>query len=173
MRNNGEVKEITNLKLGILSDSHVDKLSDLPRKALEILKNVDLIIHAGDFDDNELLDELRELGNFQGVSGNMDTKSVKDKLPETKILELKGFKIGITHPLEGGAPYDLVERVREKFEHIDVIVFGHSHLPMNEKIDGVLFFNPGSITGRWPAKHKTIGILEIDKDIRGKTITLE
>jgi putative phosphoesterase len=162
-----------NLKLGILSDSHVNKLSDLPKKALEILKNVDLIVHAGDFDDKALLDELRKLGNFEGVSGNMDPKNVKDKLPEVKILELKGFKIGITHPLEGGAPYDLVERVREKFEHIDVIVFGHSHLPMNEKIDGVLFFNPGSITGRWPAKHKTIGILEIDKDIRGKIITLE
>jgi putative phosphoesterase len=162
-----------NLKLGILSDSHVNKLSDLPKKALEILKNVDLIVHAGDFDDKALLDELRKLGNLEGVSGNMDPKNVKDKLPEVKILELKGFKIGITHPLEGGAPYDLVKRVREKFEHIDVIVFGHSHLPMNEKIDGILFFNPGSITGRWPAKHKTIGILEIDKDIKGKTITLE
>ena len=161
------------MKLGILSDSHVNKLSDLPKKALEILKDVDLIIHAGDFDDKALLNDLRKLGNFEGVSGNMDPKNVKDNLPEIKIMELKGFKIGITHPLEGGAPNDLVERVRKKFELIDVIVFGHSHFPMNEKIDGVLFFNPGSITGRWPAKHKTMGILEIDNDIIGKTITLE
>jgi putative phosphoesterase len=161
------------LKLGILSDSHVNKISDLPKKALEILKNVDLIIHAGDYYDKTLVDELKKLANFEGVSGNMDPKNVKNSLPEIKILELKGFKIGVTHPFEGGAPYDLVERIREKFKQIDVIVYGHSHVPMNERIDGVLFFNPGSITGRWPAKHKTIGILEIEKNIKGKIITLD
>ena len=161
------------LKLGILSDSHVNKLSDLPKKALEILKNVDLIIHAGDFTEKTLLDELKNLGNFEGVSGNMDPKKVRDNIPEVKILELKGFKIGITHPLEGGAPKDLLDRVRKKFGQIDAIIFGHSHSPINEKIDDVLFFNPGSVTGRWPAKNKTIGILEIDKDIKGKIITLD
>ena len=86
---------------------------------------------------------------------------------------MNDFKIGVVHPLEGGAPYDLVERVREKFEQVDMIIFGHSHFPVNKKIDGVLYFNPGSSTGRWPAKNKTIGIIEIDKDIQGKIITLD
>ena len=161
------------MKLGILSDTHVKKIDDLPKKALKILENVDLIIHAGDYINEELLDDLKKLGNFKGVAGNMDPQIIKDELPETEILELNGFKIGVIHPIEGGAPYDLVDRVREKFEQVDVIVFGHSHLPMNEKIDDILIFNPGSVTGRWPAKHKTIGILEIDNAIKGKIITLD
>ena len=160
------------MKLGILSDSHVHDLADLPKQALNLLEGMDLIVHVGDYVGKGLVNELRSLGNFKGVYGNMDPFSLREKLPENILLELKGFKVGVTHPSEGGSPFGLENRIKKKFEQVDTIIFGHTHLPKNEVIDGILYFNPGSITGKFPARHKTFGILQIDKEVKGKIMKL-
>ena len=64
------------------------------------------------------------------------------------------------------------DRLRPKFQDPHVIVFGHSHQPMNETKGGVLYFNPGSATGMAPAKKKTFGILHVGKDVRGEIVKL-
>lgn len=160
------------MKLGVLSDSHVYDLAALPKKAVKLLKDTDLIIHAGDYTGKKLLDELRTLGNFEGVYGNIDPPNIRKELPKNLILELKNFKIGITHPSEGGPPLGLKERIKTKFKEVNAIIYGHTHLPKNELIQGILYFNPGSITGKFPAIHKTFGILKIDKDLKGKIVKL-
>ena len=160
------------MKLGVLSDSHAYDFADLPKQAVILLESMDLIIHAGDYTGKGLVDKLRKLGNFKGVYGNMDSFSVKEELPEKMILELNGFKVGVTHPSEGGSPFGIENRIKKKFEEVDVIIFGHTHLPKNEVICGILYFNPGSITGKFPAQHKTFGILEIDNEINGKIVKL-
>ena len=160
------------MKLGILSDSHVYDLTDLPKKAMNLLDEMDLIVHAGDYTGKGVVDKLSKLGNFKGVYGNMDPPSVREELPEKVILELNGFKVGVTHPSEGGSPLRIENRINKKFEQVDAIIYGHTHLPKNDVIDGILYFNPGSITGKFPALHKTVGILKIDKEVKGKIVKL-
>ena len=158
--------------MGVLSDSHAYSLNDLPKKVVDLLGSMDFIVHAGDYTSNRLLEELRTLGEFKGVYGNMDPPAIKEVLSRSEVFELTGFKIGVTHPWEGGAPLGLERRIRAKFEQVDVIIYGHSHWAKNEVSKGILFFNPGSVTGRFPARHKTLGVLTIGKNVVGKILRL-
>ena len=102
------------MRIGVLSDSHTNSLEALPGKAIDELTGVDLIIHAGDYTGKDVLDGLRELGDFKGVHGNMDPPEIKAELPETEFFEVMGFRIGVAHPSEGGIPFRLWRRVRER-----------------------------------------------------------
>ena len=160
------------MKIGILSDTHVASIDQIPRGLVDVLKGMDQILHAGDYTERPLLDELRRLGKFTGVYGNLDPFEVKKELHAIETVEAGGFRIGLNHPAEGGAPLNLEDRLRPKFKDVQAIVFGHSHQPMNETKGGVLFFNPGSATGAAPAKKKTFGILHVGKDIVGEIVKL-
>ncbi len=160
------------MKIGILSDTHVASIDELPREIADVLTGMDMVLHAGDFTERPLLDELRRMRNFTGVYGNLDSFDVKKQLHATETVEAGGFRIGLNHPAEGGAPLNLEDRLRPKFKDVQAIVFGHSHQPMNETKGGVLFFNPGSATGAAPAKKKTFGILHVGKDIVGEIVKL-
>lgn len=158
----------------VLSDTHAKELEDLPERILEDLKKEDLIIHAGDYTSKHLLDHLRGLSNFKGVQGNMDSDEIKSELPDKEIFEIKGFRIGITHPSEGGSPFGLKKRVESKLgEDLDLIIYGHSHKPVNERGGGnTIYFNPGSATGAFPARYKTYGVLRIEDEIEGEIVKI-
>ncbi|MBT9131929.1 metallophosphoesterase [candidate division NPL-UPA2 bacterium Unc8] len=160
------------VRIGVLSDTHIPVAArEIPRKVLELLGGVDLIAHAGDILQLTVLEELQELAEVRAVYGNMDTHSVREKLPEIDAFEVQGFKIGIIHG-SGPPPSGIESRIREKFDEVDVIIYGHSHSPKNEIINDVLFFNPGSPTCRVFAPCNSFGILTIDKEIRGKIIKI-
>ena len=103
----------------------------------------------------------------------MDSGHVRAVLPEKRVFELNGFKIGITHGW--GAPMGIELRVKTFFPENDLnaIVFGHSHTPCNKIIDNILFFNPGSPTDKRYAEHFTMGILTLEKTISGEIIRLD
>jgi putative phosphoesterase len=162
------------MRIGILSDTHITRGNKtLPQKVIEILSSVDAIIHAGDYQDISVVETLTELKDFYGVCGNMDSGRIRAALPEKRVVELNGFKIGITHGW--GAPNGIESRVKTFFpkDDLNAIVFGHSHTPCNKIIDNILFFNPGSPTDKRHAEHRTMGILTLDKTISGEIITLE
>ncbi len=158
------------IKVIVLSDSHTYSLDLFPRKILEELDTADWIIHAGDFTEIDLVNELKARGNFKGVRGNMDSLEVKTLLPETELLEVGGFLIGICHPAEGGPPLRIQDRIRAKFGRVDVIVYGHTHESKNEVRDKILYLNPGSATGAWPATYASYGIVEIKDNIRVRIV---
>jgi putative phosphoesterase len=135
----------------------------LPEKLTTELKRCGLIIHAGDLVDACVLESLNEISKVEAVYGNMDSYNVKSKLADKKTLIIEGKKICITHGY--GPPDKLVDVLKEELfsEKPDIIVFGHSHTPKNEYIDGVLFFNPGSATDTVFAPYRSYGIIEIDK----------
>lgn len=161
------------MKVVVLSDTHAEDLADLPERLLEDLRKADLIIHAGDYTSKNLLDQLRELGDLKGVHGNMDCDEVKRELPDKDIFEISGFKIGITHPSEGGSPVGLKSRAESKLgEDLDLIIYGHSHKPVNEKESNTIYFNPGSATGAFPARYKTYGILRIEDEIEVEIVKI-
>ena len=145
----------------MLADTHVDTLEHLPKKIINTISNVDFIIHAGDFTDAQVLEELERLGEVKAVQGNMDSMELKTSLPIKEIVEIENKRIGITHG--SGAPWGIEERVRKIFEsdRIDIIVYGHSHQSQNKVIDDILFFNPGKATD-------SFGILTIDRAAKGE-----
>jgi putative phosphoesterase len=101
----------------------------------------------------------------------MDHPDVVKILPKKDIIKIDNFKIGLIHGY--GAPLGLEQRIRKEFEEkMDVIVFGHSHQPVNEVKDGILFFNPGSPTDKIFSSSNSFGIIEINDNIKAKIITL-
>ncbi|MDD5771226.1 MAG: YfcE family phosphodiesterase, partial [Candidatus Omnitrophica bacterium] len=103
------------------------------------------------------------------VAGNMDQDDVKEKYPQKEIIKAAGYKIGLMHGC--GSPVNLVELLKDSFreEKPDIVVFGHSHKPMNEFIGNVLFFNPGSATD-FLAEYNSYGIIELGTEINARII---
>ncbi len=154
------------MKIGVLSDTHSQQL---PRQMLNDFKKVDLIIHAGDFCTKDVLKALAGIKEVKGVYGNMDEPDLRRLLPRRQIVQCASFQVGVFHG-EGAAKF-ILDSVRREFKGIpvDAIIFGHSHQVMNEVIDDVLYFNPGSPTDV-VAPFRSYGILEVGKTISGKII---
>jgi len=162
------------MRIGVISDTHIpDKANAIPQKVLDEFKKVDMIIHAGDLVDLSVLEELKSTcKNVKAVWGNMDPQEARKVLSEKEILGVGKYKIGIMHGY--GAPNRLVELLTEIFKNddVDLIIFGHSHSPLNEKRGNILFFNPGSLTDKIFAPYNSYGIIEINDTIKAEIIKL-
>lgn len=158
------------MKIGVISDTHLkENCSELERIYDTYLKDVDLILHAGDVVDINVLDVFLPK-KVEVVAGNMDLSNVRDQFPIKKVIKIKGFRIGLIHGW--GSPKGIEERIRNEFINIDCLVYGHTHSPVNHVRDGILFFNPGSATEKFYTKRNTLGILEIGDQINGRIIKL-
>jgi uncharacterized protein len=158
------------MNIGVISDTHSHPI---PKQVLEAFKKVDLIIHAGDFCDEKTLKVLSNIKEVKGVWGNMDPREWHDIFPAKQLIRCGEFTIGVFHG--EGSKSKVLERVREEFkkDRVDAVVFGHSHQPFNECINGVLYFNPGSPNDIVSAPYCSYGILQITgKGISGKIIKL-
>jgi len=147
------------VKIGVLSDTHIHLAEEIPKGVVRALSTVDLIVHAGDFVDVAVLEGLKQLGEVKAVHGNMDSMKLKSLLPEKEHLVAGGKKIGIIHGW--GAPEGIEQKIRTRFEGVDIIIYGHSHRAKIGRIGGVLFFNPG------PGFH-SFGILTIGEEVQGE-----
>jgi hypothetical protein len=159
------------MRIGVLSDTHIHQVSKDFRDLLDChFSKVDALFHVGDYTSPVVVDFLGSK-NFHGVCGNMDPFAIKDVLPEKKIVEIGGFRFGLIHGW--GSPRGLEERVLDQFNEVDVIVFGHSHKPMNELVHGVLLFNPGTASGFTSSGVHTIGFLECGDTVKGEIVDLD
>jgi putative phosphoesterase len=149
------------LKLGIISDTHVNTIDEIPVTIKKALADTDLIVHAGDFTRKAVLDGLREMGQVKAIRGNMDSPELKGILPEKIVFEVNEKKIGLIHG--SGAPWGIAERVKKQFTGVDIIIFGHSHEPCNRYVQGVLLFNPGEAKS-------SFGILTIEDGINARIL---
>lgn len=158
------------MKIGVISDTHLrDYSPELKRIVDAHFNDVDLILHAGDIVDMKILDVFSPK-KVEAVAGNMDPHSVSSELPFKKVVKAGKFKIGLIHGW--GNPAGMEARIRNEFEDIDCLVYGHSHFAVNEFKEGVLYFNPGSATEKHFSKKNSIGILEVGDKISGKIIEL-
>lgn len=169
--NFGAIQESdTQVKVGVISDTHLTGHDERLKRILENhFKDVDLILHAGDLVDMCVLDvfEGREV---RAVYGNMDPASVRAILPDRLVLDLEGHSVGMMHGW--GGPNNLEQKLIKELGHVECLVYGHSHKPVNTVRDGTLFFNPGSAIDKRFATNTTIGILEIGDRLKGKIIII-
>ncbi len=179
------------MKVGVISDTHLvsggfgvrklaaqimsksrqgfDCLNEIAEKHFK--DKVDLILHAGDLVNMEVVDLLEQFAPVDAVSGNMDHSDVTMRLPVKRVIELEGHRVGLIHGW--GSPTGMINRIRNEFDDVCAIVFGHTHKPMNDVLDDTLFFNPGSAMDRRFAPFRSVGILTVDPDsITGEIIKL-
>jgi predicted phosphodiesterase len=108
-----------------------------------------------------VLDELSGYAPVQVVRGNNDGQDVADwGAPDTLELDIAGLPVAMVH--DSGQASGRVARLRRRFPAARLVVFGHSHIPLDQDGDGLRIFNPGSPTDRRRQPHGTIGLLEID-----------
>ena len=127
------------MKIGVISDTHARTLSNIPAPILEALAGVDLIIHAGDFTKLAVFDGLKALAAVKAVCGNMDSSQLKEILPQKELFVVNGKNVGLIHG--SGRPLGIASRIRELFSDVDLIIYGHSHIPYNQYLRGSLLFN--------------------------------
>jgi putative phosphoesterase len=128
----------------------------------EHLRDVDLILHAGDVCTASVLDELAAFAPVHAVLGNNDGPDVAAwGAPETLELDLAGLRVGMIH--DSGPADGRGARLRRRFPTADLVVFGHSHIPMDRTEAGLRFVNPGSPTDRRRQPHGTIGVLRVEE----------
>ncbi len=156
-----------------ISDTHIPRVGeDLPPALLEALRGADLILHAGDLVDISVLDRLREMGPVAAVAGNMDYPNVRSVLPEARVVEVEGKRIGLTHG--GGPPLGIERRVLSRFTGVDAVVFGHTHTAHLEERKGVLLVNPGTPNDRRFSRRLSYAVLEVDEaGIRPEIVWLD
>ncbi|WP_270888201.1 metallophosphoesterase family protein [Pedococcus sp. 5OH_020] len=136
-------------RLLLLADTHVPKRArDLPAAVWREVDDADVVIHAGDWVEVPLLDSLVERSRrLVGVYGNNDHGVLTERLPEVARVELEGVRLGVVH--ETGQAKGREERCSAQFPDLDVLVFGHSHIPWDTTTStGLRLLNPGSPTDR-------------------------
>ncbi|MBC2878656.1 MULTISPECIES: metallophosphoesterase family protein [Streptomyces] len=144
------------MELLLMSDTHLPKRAKvLPPELLGLVPRADVVIHAGDWVDAATLDLLEARSRrLLAVYGNNDGPELRSRLPEVAYAELGGLRFGVVH--ETGAAQGRERRCAERFPDLDVLVFGHSHIPWDSTADGRLrLLNPGSPTDRRRQPHCT------------------
>jgi len=149
------------MRVVVLSDTHAPRhWKSMPPRVAEQLTGADVILHAGDVCVPAVLDELAGFAPVHVVRGNNDGQDVADwGAPDTLDLDLDGLRVSMIH--DSGHKDGRAARMRRRFPHADLVVFGHSHIPLDETGAGLRIFNPGSPTDRRRQPHGTRGVLEI------------
>lgn len=140
----------------LVADTHVPKRArDLPARLWTEIERADLVLHAGDWVDERLLDECEARSRrLVGVWGNNDHGALRDRLPEVARVEVEGVRFAVVH--ETGPAKGREDRCSKRFPETDALVFGHSHIPWDTTSDtGLRLLNPGSPTDRRRQPHAT------------------
>jgi uncharacterized protein len=149
-------------RIGVISDTH--RL--IRPEALDALKGVDHIIHAGDIGSPNVIEELSRIAPVTAVRGNVDTEDWAKKFQKTEIVEFDEVMIYVLHNI---ANLNLDPRAAG----FSAVIYGHSHVSMQEIRGGILLFNPGSAGPRRFHLPISVGYLDIDgKKISGEIINL-
>jgi len=166
--------------LGVIADTHIpDRKAFLHPEVLPIFQKagVSMILHAGDVSTPKVLQQLNQIAPVHTVRGNRDFFQRKN-LPKTLELEIEGWKIGVAHGYENLKHYLFAKLINpidgpgfeyyqpylaKEFSKMQVIVFGHIHRPINQWINGQLYFNPGSASVPKVPIPPSIGLLHVQK----------
>lgn len=150
------------MKIVVLSDTHAPRRwRHCPATVAAYLPGADLILHAGDVCTAEVLGELSGYAPVRAVLGNNDGPDIAAwGAPETLDLDLAGLPAAMMH--DSGPAAGRCTRLRRRFPRARLVIFGHSHIPLDTDCGSVRIFNPGSPTDRRRQPHGTFGLLRVD-----------
>jgi len=145
----------------VLSDTHAPRRwKSCPPAVAEWLAGADVILHAGDVCTADVLDELSGYAPVHAVLGNNDGADVAEWGAQRSLqIELAGLRVAMIH--DSGQADGRLRRMRAAFPSAKLVVFGHSHIPLDQSQAGLRIFNPGSPTDRRRQPHGTLGVLTI------------
>ena len=148
------------MKIAVMADTH-----DLaiPEELLNVCRQVDMIIHAGDFSSVDMYESLRKLNVLKAVCGNSEDGRLLKKLPRKIVFTAGDTTIGLFHG--EGSRQTTLDGVRKEFfkDKVDIVIFGHTHSALKKSFEGVLYFNPGSPNDTVTARFCSYGIIEINE----------
>jgi putative phosphoesterase len=150
------------MRVVALADTHAPRRwKSCPPRVAEQLHRADLILHAGDVCTAGVLDELSRFAPVLAVMGNNDGPDVAAwGATPTVQTDIDGLTVAMIH--DSGPATGRPGRMRRRFPGADLVVFGHSHIPMDVDAEGIRIFNPGSPTDRRRQPHGTVGVLRIE-----------
>ena len=139
---------MTGTSVLLMSDTHLPRRAkDLPAPLWAAVAEADLVVHAGDWVDVATLDALEARSRrLIACWGNNDGDALRARLPEVARETVEGVRLAVVH--ETGAKQRREERMRAAYPDVDLLVFGHSHIPWDSEHDGLRLLNPGSPTDR-------------------------
>jgi putative phosphoesterase len=136
-----------------------------------VLERAELILHAGDVVAASVLDELAAYAPVSAVAGNMDLPELAERLPERRVVEVGGARIGMVH--DAGPRAGRHERLADWFPGCAAVVYGHTHLPELARHGALWILNPGSPTERRRAPARSLIELELDgEELRPRVVEL-
>lgn len=150
-------------RLAVISDTHLTPTSkrDLPSRVWEEIQRADLVLHAGDVTTPDLIERIEKVAPVVTVLGNNDLGL--DHLPERWSGAIEATQVAMVH--DSGPTKGRANRMRRWFADADLVIFGHSHAPVNELgSDGQWLLNPGSPTQRRRQPVTTMAVIEVDND---------
>ena len=153
----------------VLADTHLkNNIKELPEEVKREIDKDDLLLHAGDFKTLKFYNSLKKQIKLKAVAGNVDRNNLKKILNEKEIFRVNGYRIAMIHghQLQRITP----DKLSYLFPEADIIIFGHTHQPFNEKIEGQLFFNPGSSIQKRLQDKYSYGIIKLGEKILSKII---
>ncbi len=160
------------MRVAVLADTHWKGTDAIPGGVLELLNDVDVVVHAGDLKCEHVMESLDSTGRtVLAVRGNnfeLDLAS----LPDTRVEDLNGFRVGIAHDIGDIAQFaSHVKRPEDIFgQRVDCVIFGQTHHPYFDVLHGVPFINPGSATDQdHSGAPGTLALLDINgrlKEVR-------
>ena len=157
------------MKIAVISDTHLTHVTEAFRQHMkDFFSDAEIMLHAGDITSSNVFDYLSNW-DFRAVRGNMDDYDLRAALPERRIENIAGRRIGLVHGW--GSASGLEDRVLNSFPDVDIIIFGHSHVPLNITKRGVILFNPGSYRGGY-AGAGSVGIIEVSDELTFHHITV-
>lgn len=150
------------MRILVLSDTHAPRRwKGVPAGLDSQLRTADVILHAGDVCIPSVLDELAGYAPVHAVLGNNDGSDVRAwGVPETRELELDGLRVAMIH--DSGSSAGRADRMRKRFPTADLVVFGHSHVPLDDATGAVHLFNPGSPTDKRTQPYPSYGVLVVE-----------
>ena len=150
-----------------LSDTHLEN-ELLPPAVAALAGKADIILHAGDFVSTQCHAALAALGRLEAVHGNSDCPALKKLLPERKVIEVEGVRIGLVHMASHGSDLVGAEMMAREMD-VQVLVFGHIHRPLIEK-GKLLLICPGSTTLPRMSAPSVAELEIVDGNVRGNII---
>ena len=143
------------IRLLLLADTHLPRRAkELPEAVWAEVERADVVVHAGDWVEADLLDRLEARSRqVLGCWGNNDGADLRSRLPEVARARLSGVRVAVVH--ETGGKQGREVRMRTTYPDTDLLVFGHSHIPWDTSHAGLRLLNPGSPTDRRGQPHCT------------------